>query len=991
MHTSTDFPPQTLSVGETLHGFCVEDVTALSDIRAVAYRLIHAKSGARLLHLHSQDPENLCALAFRTPPPDDTGLPHILEHTVLCGSKRYPVKDPFVELLKTSLATFLNAMTYPDKTVYPCASMVEKDFFNLVGVYCDAAFRPLLTEKHFKQEGHHFDLVEPGNTRSPLTIKGIVYNEMKGAYSDLDGLIGRETSKGICPDNAYGRDSGGDPESIPDLTYEEFIVFHRTYYHPSNTFIFLYGDIPTEKHLTFLDSAYLSEFQTISLETAISAQPRWSSPRRKTVPYPIGPNEDPARKASVCLTFLTNDVTEAIRSLSMNVLEYYLLGNAASPLRKALIDSKLGEELAPSGYADYQRDTFFTVGLKGTEPDRADAIVDLVRTTCTKLIKDGLDREKVEAAFHRLELSSREITGHYPLRLMDQVYRSWLYDADPLYNLRLNEHLAELRRRYGSEEGFFERQLAEMIVDNLHYSVLTFIPDTGYVARKEQAFRARMERVKKEKTEADLEWIAEEAAELDRIQSAPNSPESLATLPRLSLADIPKEPYELPTEVTEVSERPVLYTDVFSNGLSYVQIAFDLRGIAEELIDFLPVYADALSKMGAGDDDYVTMAEREAASTGGVGAGVSTGGRVDDPFHVQPMFTVSSKALDAKLPDMLEILSDRILRCDLTDLDRLKDVILQGRVHRRSSVIPSGNHYAALYAGRNLSRNRAIAERIGGISHVRLYDNLAGNFDAVRDDLVAKLARIRDFVLAKGRVIASFVGGKAQHSTFREHLAGMIEGLRDETPPEESSGFQPNPALREAVAAPADVAFVAMAFPAVGAAHKGAPALLLLSVQLSLGYLWEEIRTKGGAYGARAAYSPQDGVFSLSSYRDPFIKETLDVYTRITNHIAHKMDLTPGAVEQGIIGTVKTIDHPIRPGQAVGIALARHLSGQTPEFRKDFRQRLLSLSGEEIRQAGLEVLASALKDAPVCVIASRERLAAAGRALGQDALAITDL
>jgi len=984
-------PKVLLSAGDEPHGFIVEEVTPLPDIRCVAYQMTHQKSGACALHLHADDPENLLAIAFRTPPPDHTGLPHILEHTALCGSRKYPVKDPFVELLKTSLATFLNAMTYPDKTVYPCASMVERDFFNLAGVYCDAVFHPLLTEEHFKQEGHHFDFEEPGDTDSPLAIKGIVYNEMKGAYSDLDGIIYRDMAAGICPDNAYGYDSGGNPDYIPELTYEQFVRFHQTYYHPVNALVFLYGSISTEAHLEFLDQACLGKFDRLEMDTSIASQPRWSAPSRATHPYPIGQEDDPKGKTAVVMTFLTNDVTDATRSLSMNILDYYLLGNAASPLRKALIDSKLGQELTSSGYMDWQRDTLFTVGLKGAEPEHTDAIVELVQSVCTRLAEEGLEKEKIEAAFHRLELSSSEIGGMYPLRLMDRVYNSWLYDCDPLYHLRLKEHLAELRSRYETEEGFFEKQLRELIVENPHHTVYTYVPDKDYMAKKEEAAREKMVSVKADMSKGVLTRIAEEAAELDKVQSQPNSPEALATLPKLSLSDIPPEPFELDTTRHGIAGVPVLYTDIFSNGLSYVNLAFDLSGIDDELIDFLPLYTEAFRKMGAGDDDYVRMAEREAASTGGVGAGVSASGRVDDADHVQPFLTVSSRALDAKLPDMLEVLSDKILRGDLTDLDRLKDVILQGRVGRRSSIVSSGSHFASLYAARNLSRNCCIEERLGGVTQIQLFDKLADNFDSMRGEVVGKLARIREFFQSGPRLTASFVGGEQQFATLKEYLADLIGGLRDESPPTETSEFAQATGARDGIATPADVAFVARAFPAVGRDHPDAPVLLLLGTNLSFGYLWDQIRVKGGAYGAHAGYNALNGTFTYSSYRDPFIKETLDAYRGVADHIENSMDLSPEGVEQAIIGTVKALDRPIRPGQAVGAALGRYLNGDSLEARKRFRTRLLELTGDDLRRVSREILGPALERSPVCVLSSREKLTAANESLEADALEIMDL
>jgi Zn-dependent M16 (insulinase) family peptidase len=983
-------PAVTLKEQDRPHGFLVSQVTPLPDLRTVAYLLSHERSGAQLLHLHNEDPENLFAIAFRTPPPDSTGLPHILEHTVLCGSKKYPVKDPFVELLKKSLATFLNAMTYPDKTVYPCASMNEKDYFNLADVYCDAVFHPLITEKHFKQEGHHLDFAEPGNTQSPLTIKGIVYNEMKGALSDLDGMIQHKTSRSIFPDNAYGLESGGEPEAIPGLTYEQFTGFYRTFYHPSNSLIFLYGSIPTERHLSFLDRDYLSAFERIPVDVTIVNQPPWSEPRHETVPYPVGPHEETTRKSAVVLTFITNNVTDSITTLSMHLLSDYLLGNAASPLRKALIDSHLGEELTGSGYLSHQRDTYFTVGLKGTEAEHAGEIKELVLTTCAGLAKDGLDPEKVEAAFHRLELASREIRPRYPLLLMDRVYRAWPYGADPLDSLRLNEHLASLRSHCQKEPGFLEEKLAGMIAHNPHHSVLTFVPDGGYMLKKEASFRAEMDGRKDRMTSSELDRVANEAAELDAMQSAPNRPEDLATLPRLSLADVPTEPFELGTRVERVSDRPLLYTDVFSNGLVYLQIAFDLRGIEDDLLDYLPLYTDALTKMGAAGDDYAAMAEREAACTGGVDAGVASGGRVDDCHYVQPFLVVSSRALASRLPDMLGILADRILRCDLSDHERLKNILLQSRIQWHSEIVPSGNRFAALYASRHLSRNCELSERMGGISQVRMVDRLAEDFDTNREVLVEKLTRIGRFMLARGRVVASFVGEESQRRILTNWLESFLEGMHEDTPEEETAAFEPVLEAREGIATPADVAFVATTLPAVSLDHPDAPALQLLSVHLSYGYLWNEVRVKRGAYGARAGYDGDNGVFTFASYRDPCIKETLDAFRAVTDHIESGMDLSSGGVEQAVIGTLKTLDQPIRPGQAVGVALNRHLRGDTPGFRRQFRKRLLSLTGEEIRRAGAKILTPAFHTAPICVLSSREKLTGNNDSLDA-ALTIQDL
>lgn len=980
-----------LAPDDKLHGFTITAVTELPQIRSTAVQCRHDKSGAQLIHLLADDKENLFSIAFRTPPPDSTGLPHILEHTVLCGSEKYPVKDPFVELLKTSLATFLNAMTYPDKTVYPVASMNRNDFFNLMGVYCDATLKPLITEKHFKQEGHHFEFSEAGNPESELTIKGIVYNEMKGAYSDLDGIISREIMCSLCPDNAYGFDSGGNPEVIPELTYEKFVEFHKTYYHPANSFIFLYGDIPTEEHLAFLDREYLGSYEQISISTGIDKQPRWSEPQKETVSYPVGSDDTIAGKTAVTLTWLTNDLTDVISSLSMEVLDFYLLGNAASPLRKALIDSKLGEELTDSGYCGFQRDTFFTAGLKGTEPGKADEIEKLIIDTCRRCVDDGLDADKLASAFHRLELHAREIQSAYPLRLMDRVYNTWIYDADPLYLLSLSTHLESLRKQYESTPQFFEKQLRELVIDNPHYIRHLFKPDPEYVARSNERFAENMKQKKATMSAEQLAVISKEAEELEAMQSAPNTPEALATLPRLQMSDISPDPMELDTTVSEVAGAPLLNTRVFSDGISYLQLSFDLGGIDEELIDYLPLYADVMTRLGAGDDDYVKMAEREAEVTGGIGSGVGASGHAIDTDTMRLAFSLSTKALDRNVTPMLALLTDRITSSDLTELDRLKDVILQKRIHFRSSIIPAGNRYASLYAQKGLSRVGSLSERMSGITYLRMLEDVADNFEARQDELVARLTRVKDFVLGRGRVAASFVGSDAALAITEDWYKEFLGSLRDESPQRLSNVLGEAQGARDGIATPANVAFVAKALKGVTANHPDSPALLLLGLHLTFGYLWNEIRVKGGAYGGGAGYDPLGGIFTFSSYRDPNIAKTLKAYGGSFDYITSTMDLSEEAIEQAIIGTVKTLDRPIRPAQAVGAALSRHLNGQSVAFRKDFRDRLLSLTGEDIMRVTKEILEPAFDSAPVCAVSSKEKLEENNKILADSPLRISEL
>lgn len=983
---------KTWNVGDQCHGFRVQQVKSLEDLRCQALLLEHEQSGARLLHLHADDPENLMALGFRTPPQDDTGLPHILEHTVLCGSRRYPVKDPFVEMLKTSLATFLNAMTYPDKTVYPCASMNEKDFYHLAGVYCDAVFHPLITEAHFKQEGHHREFADISDPESPLIVKGIVYNEMKGGYSTLDGTLGREGRR-LFPDNAYGLDSGGDPEHIPELSYEDFTAFHRRYYHPSNAFIFIYGDLPTAQHLAFLDREYLSGFDRIDVDTSIANQPRWSEARQVTVPYPASPDETPETKSAVLIEYLANPVTDASTALAMDILADYLLGNSASPLRKALIDSELGEDLTWAGYSAYRRDTSFMVGLKGIDQAQAGEVVDLVQATCRRIAEEGLDPGKLEASLHQFDLDARAVPDQYPLHLMDRAYNSWIYDADPLILLEPSKHMAAVREQYAHEPGFFEGLLRTYIVDNPHRLALTAVPDAQLSQRRDTAFAEKMAEVKTGLSDAEKQVLVTEAEALVTMQNAPNRPDDLATLPRLQLGDVSPETIDFSIETGEAGGIPLLQPDVFANRLTHFQLAFDLRGLDDALLDDVPLFCDAVSRMGAAGLDYAAMAEREARVSGGVSLSSSISTRVDNTAFVRPILLAGTYGLEEHAEAFLEVLRLRLMETDFSDRQRLKDLLKQGAVRRRNAIIPRGNLYAARYAQRGLSHNAALMERMEGLQQARRYRRYADHAEDELDGILERFAAIQAQLLQRGRVRAACTGGEASQARVTEWLGALSAALADGNPAETPPPTRPDIPVSERIgmAMAADVAFVARAQPAVPFTHPHAPALNLVGSQLSYGYLWNEVRVKGGAYGCGARYDAALGTFTFSSYRDPTIGRTLGVYDRVFDHVRQDMPLDEDSVGQYVIGTLKSLDRPIRPAGTPHQALLRDLAGATPEVRQAYRDRLLSLRSGDIRAAVEEVVEPGFAASPMCVISSRERLEQANDETDGSGLVVEDL
>ncbi|MBP7275810.1 MAG: insulinase family protein [Kiritimatiellae bacterium] len=974
---------QTLRAGERIHGFTVNAVDPLPELKVTAIRATHDRSGAQLLHLHGGDTENLMAIGFRTPPCDSTGLPHILEHTVLCGSRRYPVKDPFVELLKTSLATFLNAFTYPDRTVYPCASMNHRDFFNAASVYLDAVFHPNLTEMHFKQEGHHFDFERKNDPASPLTVSGIVYNEMKGVYSSLDGCMWRAT-EALYPDTPYGFDSGGDPEVIPSLTYEQFVGFHRRYYHPSNARIFLYGDIPTRDHLAFLDREALAAYERIEMDSAIPAQPRWTAPRRVTIPYPAAAGDRPEEKSAFALAWMCGELIDAATTYAWEILGAYLLGHEGSPLHKALMDSGLGGEVAFSGHIAHRRQTMFAVGLKETSPDRADDVEKLVRENLERIAADGLDPDRLESCFHQFEIGVRSLPQNYPLVLMERVFDAWTYDADPLVLLRARDHLADLRRR-ASDPGYFPRLIREGLLENTHMLAMLFVPDDDLTARRDRENAARFAGVKSGMSAADLDRIAREAVELDAMQAAPNTPEALATLPRLHPSDVPVEPPALEIEHRSAAGRPWESARLFTNGLSHLSIAIDLSGLEEEEYPWVPLYAEALTGMGAAGRGYDAMAEREAAASGGISARVGLGGHFHDPARSRPFLFLSASCLDERAERMLDVLGERWFQPDFHDPKRLKDIIVQEAIRRRESVAEHGNAHAGLYAARGLSAAAFRAEQFGGITQARLMRSLAERVGRESDAIEARLIALHRKLRGAWRVHAAFAGGEAAEEIARARMESWLAAAPAEPEPDaralrRDAAPSAVPAV-EGIAVPAGVAFVAEAFPAVPAADPRAPALLVLSNQLTFGYLWSEVRVRRGAYGCSARYDQGLGQMALSSFRDPCIAETLETYRGIARHVLRDMDLAPEAVDQQVIGAFKSLDAPMRPARAVSLALSWHLTGVRDEDRAAFRARLRATRAEDLRRAAAEIIEPALSAAPVAIVAGREKLEAARTAL----------
>ena len=980
-----------LHVGQTVSGFQIEQVIPLPELRAVAIRATHRQSGARILHLFApSDSENCFAVTFPTPPPDDTGVPHILEHAVLGGSRKFPVREPFFEMIKMSVATFINAMTSQAYTVYPVASTVKKDFFNLVEVYLDAVFQPQLTEDIFRREGHHFTLANNADLDSPLKVSGIVYSEMKGAFSMPEALMWKLAGCGLFPDTPLGCESGGDPEHIPDLTYEQFRRFHRELYHPSNGLFFIYGDIPTVEHLRFL-APVLNGFERRDVHVATPRQPRWTEPRRIEKDYPIGAGEDAAGRAFLTLNWIVGDALDAALVTDWKLLSALLLWNEAAPLRKALIDSNLGADVFFAGAWGGAYEEEFHVGLKGSEAEQADAFERVALETLERLAAEPFASERVEAAFQQLAYETLEVSYLFPLRLLFTANAAWPFNGDPLTFLSARKQLDSCHARYAADPERFNRLIRDGLLNNLHRLRVVLRPDRETQARADAAFATRMAEQRARFNVEKIAAIARSAEALAAAQCVPNSPETLATLPQLKTTDLPARPRRIPTEVGQVAGMTVLRNDVFANGVNYLEIDVDLAGLPVELYRWLPRFDGAVEKMGAAGQDFVRIAERRAACTGGLWSRANVWRHATDPARTLRRYRFGFKTLDSQAENALGLLGDLIFAVDPRDRDRLHDVMTQSRAWYQTTLIDDGFGTARRQAARGLSPAAALDHLFVSPDALRFVEDLTGKFDQRADEIMQNVERIRDFLASGARWTVSFAGSDAVFRTLTQTLGSWTSRRRHEPIPDALPPFQPYiTPPREGLAGPMKIAHCVRVMPAPHLAHPDVPLFQLGAYLASYDYFLPEIRFKGNAYGAGAWYEDALGTFSLYSYFDPNIVETLAVFDRLRDYIVAQQ-WSQADIDRAIIGRAKETVMPIRPAWATATALMRHLRGDSDELREARYAATLRATPESVKETMLRVLDANEPRSAICVVSSREKLNEANERLGDQRLTVSDI
>lgn len=934
-----------------------EEIAALG-LELSEYR--HKKTGAVHYHLASDNPENVFLVALRTVPHDNTGVAHILEHTALCGSEKYPVRDPFFMMIRRSLNSFMNAMTSSDWTAYPFASSNRKDFDNLLQVYLDAVFFSRLDPLDFAQEGHRLEFAEPTNPDSELQFKGVVFNEMKGAMSSINGQLWQTLSKYLFPTVTYHYNSGGDPEAIPDLSYDELKAFYQSHYHPSNAIFMTFGDIPAEEHQARFEELALHRFEALDSHIEVPDEKRYHAPVRAEEGYPLPADEDPKDKTHIVVSWLLGPSTDLTTQLEAQLLAGILLDNSASPLLHALETTELGKAPSPMcGLEDSMREMVFACGVEGSNPEQRDAVEQLILDTIAKVAENGVDQDTVESVLHQLELQHREIGGDsypYGLQLALNALGSATHRGNPRDVLDLDPALATLRENIQHPD--YIPRLAQALLDNPHRLTLVLRPDQQYHDRAEAAEHQRLARIKAKLSDDDIQRIIDRSQALAERQALK---EDESILPKVTLEDVPVDIPVLEWQASQFGSLPVEHYGRGTNGLVYQQLLIKLPELSEDELAILPIYTQALTELGLGDQDYLQIQARQARVCGSISAYSSMRGGIDDEQDLQAYMVLSAKALLRNASEQAQLMRDTLEAVRFDESKRLTDIVMQLRARRESGITGNGHGLAMAAACAGMSPVAKLNNALAGMPGVRALKQLAKQLgdaeqgQSAADDLATRLKALHQKLLDNPRQLLLIAEP--------EHLADLHQAL---APVWTDFNASANSTLkmahtREASkafwSANSQVNFCAAAYPTVTSGHPDAAALTVLAGYLRNGYLHSAIREKGGAYGGGASQDSNIAAFRFFSYRDPRLKDTLaDFKASIDWMLDTPID--DDALEQAVLGVVSGIDKPGSPAGEAKQDYHARLFGRTPEQRKLFRQRILEVTGEDL----LRVTQTYLKD-----------------------------
>ena len=957
----------------TIHGLAeyeILDEHRVEDVQSDGFILRHKKSGARIAILSNNDDNKVFYIGFKTPPEDETGVPHIIEHTTLCGSKKFPVKDPFIELAKGSLNTFLNAMTYPDKTVYPVASCNDQDFKNLMDVYLDAVFNPNITkyEEIFKQEGWHYELTGKDDE---LKINGVVYNEMKGAYSSPDEVLSSQIYRSLFPDNTYSKDSGGNPEYIPKLTYEAYLDFYHKYYHPSNSYIYLYGDMDVVERLEWLDKEYLSLYDYKKVNSEINKQPAFDKIKNVEAQYSITMDDSQENKTYLSYNRVVGDTLDEMLYQAFDVLDYALVSSPGAPVKQALIDAGIGDDVYGSYDAGILQPVFSFVA-KNANASQADEFESIIENTLKEVVKTGINKEALLAGINSSEFKFREADfGQFPKGLLFGLncLDSWLFDdMKPFIHLECLGTFAKLRKAVDTD--YFEKLIQEYLLDNTHGSSVTVKPKRGLGNEREEALAKELSDYKASLSDEEIKKLIEDTEHLKKYQEEPSSDEDLRKLPMLTRADMKKNAMPFSNIEDELLDVKVVRHDIESNGIDYISFLFDAGDFAQSELGYLGFFTNALGLVSTEKYSYTDLANATNIYTGGISTGTASHPDIKDRNNFVFKFEVKLKVLEKNLDKALELMEQMLLTSDFTDTKRLGELVAQIKARLQANLSSSGHLVAAMRSMSSFSRYALYQDELKGIAFYRSICHIEKELSESPKSVSDKLAAIAKKLFARNRMLISFTGNNEAYGNAKPSLEKVIAGFDKMSAIGNQAEVHFNTA-KEAFIDASQIQYVAKTGDFICEGYEYTGALRLLRIILSYDYLWINVRVKGGAYGCMNTFL-RSGESYFVSYRDPNLSDTLDVYDKIPEYIKSfspdERDMT-----KYIIGTFSALDTPMNPEAKGSRSLSAYLEGITYEQIQKERNEILNAQPEDIRRLA-DLVEAVLKKDSICVIGNENMI-----------------
>ncbi len=955
---------------EKVSAYELHQQKSLTDIHSEGYYLVHKKTGAKVVVVTNDDSNKVFYIGFRTPPRDSTGVPHIIEHSVLCGSEKFPLKDPFIELAKGSLNTFLNAMTYPDKTVYPIASCNDKDFQNLMDVYMDAVLHPNIYKEQniFRQEGWHYEMTSP---EDDLTVNGVVYNEMKGAFSSGDSVVERGIMNALYPDTPYSNESGGDPEVIPELTYEQFLDFHSTYYHPSNSYIYLYGDMDAAEKLEWLDAEYLSHYEKLELDSSIPKQSAFEVPVKKELSYSISSGESEENNTYLSYNWSVGTALDPLQYVAFDILSYALLTSQGAPVKQALIDAGIGEDIY-GGYDSGILQPTFSVIAKNANAEQEEEFEKIIRDVLAAQVRDGINKTTLLAAINGAEFKFREADfGRIPKELMLglQMMDSWLYDGEqPFLHMEELRMYEELRQKL--KTGYFEELVQTYLLDNPHAVKLCVVPKKGLNAQREQALQEKLNRYRDSLSTEEIDRLIEDTKNLEIYHETPSTKEELDTIPLLSRDDMKKvsDPYSNVEE--KVGQIPFLWHDYDTNGIIYLDYLFDVRHIPEELVPYLSVLKMYLGRLDTKDYPFVDLMNEINLYTGGISADVMVVAVTEGEREYEAKFEIRIRTLEANLTKAMELAKSIMTDTLFEDEKRMYELLAMTKSRLQSDLREGGSVAAMRRAMSYFARREKYNDLLAGIGQYRLLEELVSSYDAKKDDLKATLRGLMEQILQPSNLTVNCTCERSGFDLVKANAALIADGLFADTEKAEQTLTLPGQ-VNEGFMDASQIQYVALAgnYNKSGVPYQGA--LRVYKCIMNYEYLWQNIRVRGGAYGCGTG-SWRTGDVAFYSYRDPNLTKTLEVYRGVADYL-RSFDVDERDMTRYVIGAFSEMDAPLTPLSMGRRSLTAYLSGTTYEMLQQERDEVLATDQAAIR--GLAPLMDAvLEDAYLCAIGNEEKL-----------------